>query len=90
MGDPTPKRKFSVSSTEEQNALVQLVVPKNTHNATQYWVRMLGQFCDERVESKVNMKTVPGEMLSGLLASFYADAKTKDGSGFSKNSLKCA
>lgn len=62
---------------KEQNALVQSAVPKNTRNATEYWLRMFGQFCDERSVTKVKLETVSGETLSTLLASFYTDAQTK-------------
>ena len=52
---------------------------------------MFRQFCEGRGQEKViDWKTVSGEVLSPLLAAFYVDAKTQDGSPFSKNSLKAA
>ncbi|XP_065193130.1 uncharacterized protein LOC135824324 [Sycon ciliatum] len=89
--ESTPKRRFGSSTEADHHAIIQAAVPKNTRSATDYWLRMFRQFCEGRGQEEViDWKTVSGEVLSPLLAAFYVDAKTQDGSPFSTNSLKAA
>ena len=67
-------------------------VPKNTRYSTEYWLRILDQFClsGDQPFGVVDFKTVTSEKLCDILSSFYANVKKKDGSGFAKNSLQSA
>ncbi|XP_065199072.1 uncharacterized protein LOC135830787 [Sycon ciliatum] len=88
--DPPKKRVFGASTKEDQQKLISDAVPKSTHSATQYWVRLFTDYCKDQKASTTNFSSIPIPDLSDLVGSFYVDAKTRHGTPFSKNSLLAA
>ena len=88
--DPPKKRVFGASTKEDQQKLISDAVPKSTHSATQYWVRLFTDYCKDQKASTTNFSSIPIPELSDLVGSFYVDAKTRHGTPFSKNSLLAA
>lgn len=79
--------RFSTSTSEERQKLVDDAIPANTKKATNTWVRAFSVYCGDK---PLDLESCSEQEFAKCLEGFYADLRKQDGSCYKRASYIAA